>query len=296
MNEREYKRRQAAKNRIISHAEKELLEKNTNEMREISNSNYVERDRERNKARQQVQTKKFRFGAYAFTVIVLAIAIVVMSLYLLFFLQNIKVVDNEYSTDGEIVRWIKEDKLSTNTIATYLKYNYGKVELPGKVESVDLTIKNPWTLQVSVTDKTPISGIITNTEYVYCDKEGTAIITSSNQIEGIPLIEGIDVSEATLYEKVPVEDTDIFTNVLEVTNLLHRADILSDEIHCGRGAGVDIVIGEITIHLGDGNYEEKIAQIKPVLLELPNEMGEIHLENFSESNETISFTRKKSEN
>ena len=296
MNEQEYRRRKAAKDRIISHAEKELLEKNSNEMHEILSSNHVERDRERKKLRQKARAKKFRIGPYAFLVIVLAIAIVVMSLYLLFFLQNIKVVDNEYSTDGEIVRWIKEDQLSTNTIATYLKYNYGDVELPGKVESVDLTIKNPWTLQVSVVDKTPIGGIITNTEYVYCDKKGTAIITSSSPIEGIPLIEGVDVQEATLYEKVPVEDTDIFKNVLEVTSLLHRADILSDQIHCGRGAGVDIVIGEITIHLGDGNYEEKIAQIKPVLLELPNEMGEIHLENFSEINETISFTRKKSEN
>lgn len=242
------------------------------------------------------RVEKREFGIFAAFVIVLFIAIILVSIYILCFTREIIVENNEYSTQGEIVQWIEEDPFVVNSIATFLKYNYTDCQLPGQVESIEIQLNSPWSITAVVKDKVPIGGFLMSDKYVYCDGEGTVVLVSAVQIDGIGIIEGIDVTEYTLYETIEVEDVDIFENALEVSTILGETGIEVDTISNNSGASVSIVIEDIEILLGVGDYQEKIAQIEPILVELEGQEGVLDLANFSTTNTTISFERKNSEN
>lgn len=265
MDEREYRRRQEARRRIV------------------------------NQRRGEMQNRR-AFGIFAFIVGLLAIAILIVGLYILCFVREIQVENIQYSTQEEILDWIQEDTTIANSVITYVKYNFLENELPGKVKDVEIALNTPWSITVLVTEKVPIGGIELEEMYIYCDENGTVILESQEPIEGITLIENIIVEEYTLYETLEIESVEIFENVLEVITTLNENELIIDNISCNGGAEVNITIGGIEILLGEDNYQEKIAQIEPILANLVDEEGTLDLVMYSSSDDIISFVRKNSEN
>lgn len=281
MDERDYKRRIEAKRRIIPQSE---LEKQ-NDMNTRNTS----------KARNASNTKN-QYGLFAGAVLSLAIIIVVYSLFLVFYVQQVKVTGNEYSSSGDIVEWLEKDITSVNSIAMCVKYNYLDAQLPPQVEEINITIVNPWTLSVESIDKEPVAGLAVEEGYIYCDLEGIVILETQVEETELPLIEGLEVEEYTLYSVVPIEDIEIFKNALEVTSILNLQEIEFDGISCSSGAGVNVIVGDITVQLGEDKYQEKILQLSPILEEIGDEEGTLNLENYSSSNTSITFTQKNTEN
>lgn len=283
MDEREYRRRVEAKRRIISQEEMEQRE----ELKRRKNS-------------QEKRTKKSNSRAkirgFTSCVLGLAIIIIAFAFCLLFYTQQIKVTGNEYSSSGAIVEWLASDSMCRSTVGMYIKYNYTDAELPPQVESMKIRIINPWTISVESIDKEPVGGVATETSYLYCDIDGIVLLETESPLENMPLIEGVTVTEYTLYETVNIDDIDIFRNALEVTSILNLVEISFDSISCSSGAGVNVIIGGITVKLGEDNYQEKIMQLSPVLEEIGDEEGTIDLENYSSSNTSITFTQKNVEN
>lgn len=246
--------------------------------------------------RREDEKQKREFGFFAFLVIALAIAIVVVAIYILCFIREIVVKDNTYSTSTEVIEWLQEDMIISNSIITYIKFKFTDVELPAQIKEIDITLDTPWSLTVYVKDKEPVCGMIVNETYVYCDEEGMVLLESSSLKAEIPLVEGIEVDEYMLYEMLLVEDQDIFINVLEVTTILDETELEASSIICNEGASITIIIDEIEILLGEENYQDKIAQLEPILLQLEGQSGKLDLENFNTTNSTISFEIKNSEN
>ncbi len=246
---------------------------------------------------QKIERKERReFGVFAFWVMGLFIAIIVVSIYILCFVREMVIEDNQYSSVEVVTEWMKSDPVIVNSVATYIKYNYTNCELPGTVDDITIEFVSPWSIIVRVTDKIPISGFQMGSKYVYCDEDGTVVLETTSQVDGIALIEGIDVTEYTIYEKIELEDTDIFENALEVSTILEETGLEVDTISSSGGASITITIDGIEILLGEGTYQEKIAQIQPIIENLDGEEGVLDLSNFSTTNTTISFIRNNSEN
>lgn len=294
MDEREYRRRIDAQRRVITQDEmnrREQLKKRANKSSEESKG-------EKKPAKQKTpkqQAPKREYGAFALVVVGLALCIIAFATYLTFHVQQIAVTGNEYSTSGEIVEWLGEDPMCTNSIGMYIKYNYTEVELPIQVEELSLTLVNAWTLSVESIDKTPIAGFVAGDNYVYCERDGIIMLVSETVVDGLPIIEGVEIEEYTLFEVVQIEDLDILSNALEVTSILNIEGIDFDTISCSSGSGVDLTIDGLFIQLGEGNYQEKIVQISPILEEVGDAEGTLNLENYSSSNTTISFQLKNTE-
>ena len=82
--------------------------------------------------REEKTTKKKKtHRLYAFVVLLLAAAILALGILILFYVQEIEVSGNEYSTDQEIVDMVKNDKYSVNTLYILGKYALGKGEKLG---------------------------------------------------------------------------------------------------------------------------------------------------------------------
>ncbi len=234
------------------------------------------------------KTKRKSHRLYAFVVLLLAAAILVLSVLVLFYVQQIKVEGNEYCTDQQIADTVRSDKYSINTLYIAGKYAIGKGKSLPCLESIHVSLSAPWTLKVTVREK-PIVGYLENKDnYAYFDKEGMVVSMSPTLIEGLPCIEGVSMKDIKLYSRLETDDSKIFEEILETSQEAVKQKISADRIVC-RGDEIYLDIGKIYVNLGNQVSSDQIAQIPPILEKLGGQEGTLHLENYSESSDTITF-------
>ena len=129
-------------------------------------------------------------------------------------------------------------------------------------------------------------------------QDGTAALKTTEVIPGAPFIEGLELNtkKVKMNKKLPVTDQDIFERIVEVTRLSNKYELSSDRLTCSDG-GVNLIFGVVTVQLGKGNYEMKIAQISPILEKLnekfAGQAGVLHLENYETSGTSVRFVPEK---
>ena len=96
--------------------------------------------------RKTKRKKKSKFGVYlyAITIIVLTVVNLTIAMLLITHVQNIQVVGNELSKKEDIIAWIREDKFTTNSLYTTLKFKTGSYKLPIYLKSATVRLTAPW--------------------------------------------------------------------------------------------------------------------------------------------------------
>lgn len=156
------------------------------------------------------------------------------------------------------------------------------------------SLKDPWTVKVKVKEKEMAGYVDYDGAYLYFDRTGTAVLRTKKIIEGVPHIEGLmfDSAKAKIGKKLPVEDDSIFEKIVEVSKNLKKYNLTPDRMGCTDG-GVQIYFEIVQVSLGNGNYEEKLRQVEPILKKLtelyPGKAGVLHLENYDAESESIPF-------
>ncbi|WP_122642420.1 cell division protein FtsQ/DivIB [Luxibacter massiliensis] len=244
--------------------------------------------------KKKKKRKKRRGVLLGFLTFILGIAIIGFAFVLLFHIQKIEVKGNTYSTQDDIVGWIEEDKYAVNSLYVWWKYNHTDVEQLPLVESSKVTLTAPWAVRVTVKEK-EISGYIDyEGEYLYFDKEGTVLLISQEEIEGAAYIEGMDVDTSSIKpgQVLPVSDKNVFERIVEVSQLLVKYQLSPDRITC-TGSELNLYFGQVEVLLGKTNYENRLAQVPPILDKLkeqfPQEKGTLHLENYDISDKSVRF-------
>ena len=210
----------------------------------------------------------------------------------LFRTRSYKVEGNSYYGERTITTWIENDPLSVNSLYVLYKYNFTDADLPSGVESLSISLKDPWTVKVKVKEKEMAGYVDYDGAYLYFDRTGTAVLRTKKIIEGVPHIEGLmfDSAKAKIGKKLPVEDDSIFEKIVEVSKNLKKYNLTPDRMGCTDG-GVQIYFEIVQVSLGNGNYEEKLRQVEPILKKLtelyPGKAGVLHLENYDAESESI---------
>ena len=86
-------------------------------------------------------------------ILILTVAVLVLICIFGFRTRKIQVSGNVYYGEGTITNWIEKDPLSVNSLYLLGKYTFDKGELPSGVESLKVSLKNPWTVAVTVVEK-----------------------------------------------------------------------------------------------------------------------------------------------
>ena len=83
---------------------------------------------------------------------------------------------------------------------------------------------------------------------------------------------------------------------METSRYLDEEELTPDRLVCA-DSGITLFFGNVEVLLGSSGYEERIAQIGPILEKLaesyPDTAGTLHLENFDESSEAVRFVPKE---
>lgn len=213
---------------------------------------------------------------------------------IIFQTKQIAVTGNVHTPEQDILDWMGSDKYAGNSLYVLWRYNREDVQLPPSVQSVRVTLKSPGKVQVQVKEKTLAGRIDYDGAFLYFDKDGTASLKSDDVIDGVTYIEGMEINaeKVKMGKKIPAADDKIFGQITELTALLRKNSLIPDRLTCS-GSNLAVTFGAVQVMLGVGNYEEKIAQVPPVLQKLSEQYagqaGVLHLENYQTSDTSIRF-------
>ncbi len=243
-----------------------------------------------NQARRK--RKGFGYYLYAFVTLTLLIAIILLSAILLTHVQEIEVTGNEYSTENEILNVIWEDPKTSNSLYALWKFKSGSYDKPAYLENMDIRLVLPWKIQLNVTEKQIVGCGVADEKYVYFDKEGLVLEKSSELLEGISIIEGIECNNVELYETIPIENEKVFSYIVNLTEELERRELVADRI-LWEEDGMKAYFEGVCVQFGKSGFEEKVLQLTAIIKELDGKEGILHLEHYSKTSNSISFEPKK---
>lgn len=237
---------------------------------------------------QPRRRKKKGHKLYAFFVLLLGLLIIVLTVFLLFHIQRIEISGNTYCPDEQIAEAIQSDKYSVNSIYVCARYvlGYGK-NLPC-IESMRVRMGPPWVVKVEVKEKQIVGYLPEGDSYAYFDKEGLIVSKDKKHIKGIPRVEGIDAGDTGLYSQIESGNSRLFGEILEASQELRKYQMPIEKIVC-KNNRIYIYVEKICVSVGNNVTSEKIAQIAPIIEELEGKEGTLHLENYAEGRETITF-------
>ena len=102
---------------------------------------------------------------------------------------------------------------------------------------------------------------------------------------------GIRFDHVVLYEPLPVENTDIFQEILSITQMLSKYQITTDKIYFNESNEITLYFDNIRAKLGKDNLEEKVMRLEQILPNLSGESGVLDLQNYSEDRKNVTFQR-----
>ena len=224
--------------------------------------------------------------------VIMLVCIAMITFLLLFQVRKIEVSGNQYLSRQEIADWVQDDEWSANSLYLMIKYHLMDYEMLPAMEEVNVTMKNPWTVKVTLKEKRIAGYIDSGDNCIYFDKDGIVLAKTTELWDGIPCIEGLQVKKVELYKELPVSDANkkAFANLLDMTLTLKKCDLTPDKIICS-GSDLYLMFGNKCIDVGHTNLEERIMQISPILEKLGDQGGTLHLEDFNTDNTTISFEK-----
>ncbi|MFA9463856.1 MAG: cell division protein FtsQ/DivIB [Velocimicrobium sp.] len=211
-------------------------------------------------------------------------------------IKTINVKGCEYYSEDEIKQNLLTGVEGKNSILLYLKARYiGLKELP-YIEKVTIKRVNHHEITIHVYEKELIACVKYMSQYLYFDKDGVILDTSDEERDGIPCISGLTFSGFKIYEPIEVEEKDIFTSILDISQIINRYELDIDKIHFNSKNEVSLGVGMIQIYLGKREfYDEPIvalSEILPTVLERKLK-GTINMENYQTGDNIIFHLQTK---
>ncbi len=211
-----------------------------------------------------------------------------------FAIKNVIVDGNKHYSAKEIQSMIMTGYLGDNSLYLSLKYKNKEIVGIPFIETMDVVVQSNDTIKITVYEKALAGYVEYLGRYMYFDNEGVIVEAAKVTTKGIPQVTGLDFDHVVLYEKLPVENQEVFQYILTITKLLNKYDVICDKIQFDANYNVMLGYGGIKVDVGAlENLDEKIMQLPKILPSLAGEKGVLDLQNYSSDKKTTSFEREK---
>lgn len=261
----------------------------------------VKNDAVKAEKRKGGQEERIRFGKKRRVMILSAVLfflLVVLIAGYVYIIQNytvttVYVEGNVHYTNEEIMEMVMGGRYGNNSLLLSLKYrDKGITDIPF-IQTMDVTIEAKDTIRITVYEKALAGYVSYLGRYVYFDKDGIVVETSTEKTVGIPQVTGLKFDHVILHEPLPVEKPDIFDEVLNITQQLAKYSMSADRIYFDSNYQVTLIFGEARVAMGDSRYiDEKIMKLQYILPDLAGKKGTLDMREYSEDTKTYSFEQE----
>ena len=227
-------------------------------------------------------------------IIVLSVIVVLLSIYYFlishYAVRVVTVEGNMHYSAQEIKAMVLNGRWGDNSIYLSLKYKNKEIQNIPFIETMNIEIVSNDTIKITVYEKLLAGYVEYLGRYMYFDNEGTVVEVSKVKTNGIPQVTGLEFEYIELYEKIPVENNEIFKNILTITKLLTKYNLSCEKITFDRNNNVTLGYGDVKVYIGKlENIEDKIMQLPYILPKLKGKKGILDLQNYSKDGNTITF-------
>ncbi len=207
---------------------------------------------------------------------------------------TVYVEGNVHYTNEEVMGMVMKGYYGNNSLLLSLKYRDRSVEGIPFVEKMDVSVLDPHTIRIEVYEKA-LAGYVEYLEKcMYFDKDGIVVESSDRRTPGVPMVTGFAFDHVIVHEPLPVEDETIFRSVLNITQLVNKYNLSVDRIYFGSDDTLTLYFGGVRAALGTADHlDEKIMSLQNMLPSLTDQKGVLHMENYTEETENISFEPDK---
>ncbi len=228
----------------------------------------------------------------SFVVLILLATAAIMVIKYKFSVDTVEVSGNEHYTDQEIIDLVMNGKYGHNSVYLYLKYHNKEVQSIPFIEQTDIELVSPTEVKIQVYEKAVAGYVEYLGHYLYFDKDGIVVESSTRQIEGIPFVTGLHFDHVVLHDRLPVDDEIIFKLILNITQLLTKYEITTDRIYFDSVDHITLYFGNVRVYLGTSDFiDEKINKLQYLLPKLEGMSGVLHMENYTGEGGTFTFEK-----
>ena len=205
-------------------------------------------------------------------------------------ITTVYVEGNIHYDNEEIISMVMDDSYGNNSLFLSMKYKDKSIEDVPFIEKMDVSVLDPHTVKIEVYEKA-LAGYVEYLErYMYFDKDGIIVESSTKKTPGIPMVTGLAFDHVILHQPLPVENMEIFKDILSITQLVNKHNLSIDRIYFGSDETLTLYFESVKVALGSRAYlEEKVMQLQYMLPELTGKSGTLRMENYTEDTKTITF-------
>ena len=203
---------------------------------------------------------------------------------------TVYVEGNVHYTNEEIIEMVMGGRFGHNSLFLSLKYKDKGMEDIPFIQTMDVSIETNDTIRINVYEKALAGYVSYLGRYVYFDKDGIVVETSTEETTGVPQVTGLVFDHVILHERLPVEDPEVFDKVLNITQQLSRYSMSADKIYFDSDYNVTLLFGEARVALGNDRFvDEKIMKLQYIMPDLIGKKGTLDMREYSEDTKSYSF-------
>ena len=237
--------------------------------------------------------KRKKFGVILLVIAVLAVILLGGGYYIktTYTVSTVYVEGNVQYTEDEIKDIVMSGFLGDNSLYLSLKYRNKGIEGVPFVDTMDVKVLAPDTIKIIVYEKVLTGYVRFMDTYMYFDKDGYVVESSSIRTAGVPQVTGLKFDHVVVGQALPVEDKDIFNKILNVTKLLNKYELKADKLYFNRAGEVTVYFGEVKVALGSESLamEDKLMLLPELLPSLEGKKGTLQMNTQSEGDGRYTF-------
>ncbi len=237
--------------------------------------------------------KRKKFGVILLVIAVLAVILLGGGYYIktTYTVSTVYVEGNVHYTEDEIKDIVMSGFLGDNSLYLSLKYRNKGIEGVPFVDTMDVKVLAPNTIKIIVYEKVLTGYVRFMDTYMYFDKDGYVVESSSIRTAGVPQVTGLKFDHVVVGQALPVEDKDIFNKILNVTKLLNKYELKADKLYFNRAGEVTVYFGEVKVALGSESLamEDKLMLLPELLPSLEGKKGTLQMNTQSEGDGRYTF-------
>ena len=238
--------------------------------------------------------KRWKIAGAAFLTAAAAAAFGAVVVVKVFTVEKTEVVGNEHYPAEKISDWLLDDEYSWNSLYVYFKYKFVEPKEMPFVDNMEVSLASPHVLKITVSEKMMLGRVYVDAlgQNAYFDKDGFVVEMSSEEVEGVPKVEGLETDQIVLYEKLPIKKKSVLKDLLSLTQILKKYNMKPESIRYGGDDGFLLSYGDVSVMIGQAeNLNEKVTRLAYIVPRLGGQKGTLHLESWAEYSTDITFEK-----
>ncbi len=227
-------------------------------------------------------------------IIIIAVVLLVGGLVLtglLMRVDEVNIIGNRHFTAQEIGEFFLREGVESSPLVILANELFGGYEV-NALDEYELSFNSLTSVSIVVKERKLYGCVPHLNSYLYFDKNGVVLKSTSERFEDVAEINGLKVEKAVINERLSVEDEDSFKLIETVIDFVNSSEItingvtqnfysVIDEITV---EGDELILGVdgITVLLGRNiSLQEKLMEALQMIPALSGKRGTLHMENYN---------------